>query len=131
MFHAQLMVGCLRVITKAFSDGSRAPEYALISWLYHACLFLSAPSVSEGLGGLKDEAEGLVKKIDVKWIKLWMIEALGWAGVPYFRVQLTQEKPRGLARGDGIQLLQWKLRSISRILEKFVSVQMIFVSTVK
>ncbi|KAF8225374.1 hypothetical protein L208DRAFT_1211222, partial [Tricholoma matsutake] len=36
--HGQLMVGCLGAITKSFSDGSIAPEYALISWHHHASL---------------------------------------------------------------------------------------------
>jgi RecA/RadA recombinase len=36
--HGQLMVACLSSITRAFSDGTHAPEYALVSWYYHACL---------------------------------------------------------------------------------------------
>jgi hypothetical protein len=91
--HGQLMVACLKAITRAFNDGSKAPKYALISWYYHACLFMVAPRAS-GLEGLQDEAEGLVKKIDSKWVKFWMVEALRWAGVPYLRGQLTQEKVR-------------------------------------
>jgi RecA/RadA recombinase len=92
--HGQLMVACLSSITRAFSDGTHAPEYALVSWYYHACLFLSAYGPSEGLGGLKDEAEELVKKINLKWVKAWMVEAVQWAGVPYLRGQLIQEKVR-------------------------------------
>jgi DNA polymerase III delta prime subunit len=91
--HGQLMVACLKAITRAFNDGSNAPKYALISWYYHACLFMVAPRAS-GLEGLQDEAEGLVKKIDSKWVKFWMVEALRWAGVPYLRGQLTPEKVR-------------------------------------
>jgi hypothetical protein len=91
--HGQLMVACLKAITRAFNDGSNPPKYALISWYYHACLFMAAPRAS-GLEGLKDEAEELVKNIDSKWVKVWMVEAFRWAGVPYLRGQLTQEKVR-------------------------------------
>jgi DNA polymerase III delta prime subunit len=92
--HGQLMVACLSTITRAFSDDTHAPEYALVSWYYHACLSLSAHGLSEGLGGLKDEAEELVKKINLKWVKVWMVEAVQLAGVSYLRGQLTQEKVR-------------------------------------
>jgi hypothetical protein len=94
MSHGQLMVGCLRAITRSFREGSDAPEYALISWHHHASLFLSARGASEELGGLKEEAEELIKKIDLKWVKVWMVQALYWAGIPYFRGELTQKKVR-------------------------------------
>jgi DNA polymerase III delta prime subunit len=93
-YHGRLMLGCLAAITRAFSDGSRAPEYALISWHYHACLFLSAVVPSEGLGELNDEAKKLVKKIDLKWVKSWMIEALYWAGLRYLTGELPPTKVR-------------------------------------
>ncbi|KAF8220037.1 hypothetical protein L208DRAFT_1417263 [Tricholoma matsutake] len=109
MSHGQLMVGCLRAITRSFSDGSIAPAYALISWHHHASLFLSALGANEGLGGLKDEAEELVKKIDLKWVKVWLVQALG---------ESTQKKLHGLVKRDGAQVLEQKLRSISGILEK-------------
>jgi hypothetical protein len=113
------MVACLKAITRAFNDGSNPPKYALISWYYHACLFMAAPRAS-GLEGLKDEAEELVKKIDSKWVKVWMMGALRLAGVPYLRGQLTQEKPWDPVGRDWTRLLQQKLRSISGILEKFI-----------
>ena len=94
MSHGQLMVGCLEAITRAFSDGSRAPRYPLISWYYHACVFLSEPGTSEELGGLKDKTGELMKKIDVKWVKSWMVDALYWAGVPYLKEQLPPQKVR-------------------------------------
>ena len=93
--HAQLLVGCLGAITRAFNNGTLAPKYALVSWYYHAVLFLSVSHTSEGLGGLRDkEGEELVKKIDLKWVKSWMAEALGWAGVPYLIWQVPPEKVR-------------------------------------
>ncbi|KAF8232579.1 hypothetical protein L208DRAFT_1397249 [Tricholoma matsutake] len=118
MSHGQVMVGCLGAITRSFSDGSIVPAYALISWHHHASLFLSALGANEGLGGLKDEAEELVKKIDLKWVKVWLVQALPWAGVPYLRGESTQKKLQGLAKRDGTQVLEQKLRSISGILEK-------------
>ena len=92
--HGQLMVGCLEAITRAFTYASQAPAYALISWYYHACVFLSEPGTSEGLGELKDKAEELMKKIDVKWVKSWMADALCYAGVPYLKKQLPPQKVR-------------------------------------
>ncbi|KAF8240334.1 hypothetical protein L208DRAFT_1384873 [Tricholoma matsutake] len=109
MSHGQLMIGCLGAITRSSSDGSDVPTYALISWHHHASLFLSALGANEGLGGLKDEAEELVKKIDLKWVKVWLVQALG---------ESTQKKLHGLAKRDGAQVLERKLRSISGILEK-------------
>jgi hypothetical protein len=79
------MFGCLSAITRAFSDGTRAPQYAVVSWYYHACFFLSTGSSSEGLEELKDRSQDLFTKIDMNWIKLWMTEALFCAGVPYLR----------------------------------------------
>ena len=92
MSHAQLMLGCLQAITTAFNEGSHAPEYALISWHHHACLFLSAPGTMEGLGKLTDEVMELIQKIDLKWIKSWMTEALCWVEVPYFAMKLPLQK---------------------------------------
>ncbi|KAF8239870.1 hypothetical protein L208DRAFT_1385473 [Tricholoma matsutake] len=93
MSHGQLMVGCLGAITRSFSDGSIVPAYALISWHHHASLYLSALGANEGLGGLKDEAEELVK--------VWLVQELLWAGVPYLRGESTQKKLQGLAKRDG------------------------------
>jgi hypothetical protein len=83
--HRQLTFACLSAITRAFSDGKPAPEYALILWYIHSCLFLSAGDGSQELEALRDEARMLVKKIDLNWIRLWMGEALCWAGLPYLR----------------------------------------------
>ncbi|KAF8638440.1 hypothetical protein AX14_010187 [Amanita brunnescens Koide BX004] len=95
MSHAQLMVGCFRAITRAFNSGTLAPRYALTSWCYHAGLFLSMPCSSKELGGLRDEeAEELVEKIDMKWVKSWMAETLGWAGVSYLIQQLHHGEVR-------------------------------------
>ncbi|KAF8671195.1 hypothetical protein AX14_005755 [Amanita brunnescens Koide BX004] len=116
MFHAQLMVGCLGAITSAFNNDTIAPEYALVSWYYHAGLFLSVPLGSEGLGGLRDEeAEELVKKIDVKWVKSWLVQALGWAGVPYLIQQLPLKED--VADRDWTRHLKQKMRCISKILQ--------------
>ena len=83
--HGQLMFACLLAITRAFNDGELAPKYAVVSWYYHSCFFLSAGDGSEGLEELRDGAWELVNKVDLNWIRLWMIEALCWAGVPYLR----------------------------------------------
>ena len=92
MSHAQLMLGCFQAITRAFNNGSHAPEYPLISWHHHACLFLSEPGTREGLGELTDEVMELIQKINLKWVKSWMTEALWWAGVPYFAMKLPLQK---------------------------------------
>ena len=85
--HAQLMFDCLSVITRAFNDGTRAPEYALISWCYHACCFLSTREASEQL---KDEE--LIRTINLNWVKSWMIQALCWAGAPYLNQKLPPSR---------------------------------------
>ena len=107
MSHVQLLVGCLKAITRAFNNGTLAPKYALVSWYYHASLFLSAPHTSEGLGELRDqEAKELVKKIDLKWVKSWMVQALGWAGVPYLIQQLPLKEVRSCKCRDSSVMIQ-------------------------
>ena len=89
--HGRLMFGCLSEITRAFSDGTCAPQYAVVSWYYHACFFLSTGGPGEGLQEMKDRSQelfNLFMKIDLNWVKLWMSEALLWAGVPYLRGNL-------------------------------------------
>jgi hypothetical protein len=46
---------------------------------------LSAGEGSEELEELRDEARELVKKFDLKWVRVWMGEALCWAGLSYLR----------------------------------------------
>jgi hypothetical protein len=91
--HGQLMFGCISAITRAFIEGTRPPEYALVSWYHHACSFLSTGS-REDLGDLNDKAQELVEKIDVKWVKSWMTTALYFAGVHYLRDELPPQKVR-------------------------------------
>jgi hypothetical protein len=83
--HGRLMFGCLSAITRAFSDGTRAPEYGVISWYYHARSFLSTGGAIKGFEELKDKAQELLTKINLNWVKLWMTEALCWAGIPYLK----------------------------------------------
>ncbi len=90
--HAQLMFACLSAVTRAFDDNIHAPEYALVSWYYHACSFLSAGVTGGGLEEIRDE--GLVKKIDLKWVKSWMAESLYWVGLGYLRVEFATKKVR-------------------------------------
>jgi len=85
MCHGRLMVGCLSAITRAFSDGTRSPEYGLISWYYHACFFLSTGGATDGSEELKGKAQEMFTKIDLNWLKLWMAEALCWVGIPYLK----------------------------------------------
>ena len=92
--HGRLMLACLKVITKAFDNGTNAPKYALISWCYHAWHFLSTGGDAEGLEQVKDETQALVKKIKLNWVKMWMIEASGLAGVLYLKVKLHPTKVR-------------------------------------
>jgi hypothetical protein len=87
------MIGCLSAITKAFSDGTPPPEYGVISWYYHAGLFLSTGGASEESEELKEKAQELLTKIDLNWVKSWMAEALCWAGIPYLKGDfLTNEQ---------------------------------------
>ncbi|KAF8640197.1 hypothetical protein AX14_010004, partial [Amanita brunnescens Koide BX004] len=113
------MLGCLQAITRAFNNGSHAPEYPLISWYHHACLFLSEPGTREGLGELTDELMEWIQKINLKWIKSWMTEALWWAGVPYLAMKLPLQKGHNsLASADWtLGCLEQILRNISGILE--------------
>ena len=82
MCHGWLLFGCLSAITRAFSDGTPAPVYGLVSWYYHACFFLSTGSASEEL---KDKVQELFMKINLNWVKSWMSEALYWGGILYLR----------------------------------------------
>ncbi len=88
--HGRLMFACLSEITRAFDNNIHAPEYPLLSWYYHACSFLSAGGAGEELEEINGEE--LVKKIDLKWIKVWMTESLYWAGLGYWRVELAAKK---------------------------------------
>jgi hypothetical protein len=92
--HGRLMYGCLSAIKRAFSDGTDPPEYALISWHYHACSFLSAAGNSDELAGLNDAVQVLFREIDLNWVINWMTKALFWAGVPYFRGELPSTQVR-------------------------------------
>jgi len=83
--HRRLLFECLSAITKAFSDGTGAPKYALVSWYYHACSSLSTDGVIGGLENLKDETQELSRKIDLNWVKSWMIEALLVESLPCWR----------------------------------------------
>jgi len=88
--HARLMFSCLSAITRAFDDNKRAPEYALASWYYHACSFLSAGVTGGGLEDLRDEE--LVKKIDLKWVKFWMAESLNGSGLERSMMEFATKK---------------------------------------
>jgi hypothetical protein len=90
----RLMYGCLSAITRAFRDGTHPPEYALISWHYHACSFLSTAGNSDELAGLNDAIRDLFREIDLYWVINWMTEALIWAGVPYVRGELPSTQVR-------------------------------------
>jgi len=46
---------------------------------------MSAGGGSEELEELRDDARELIKKIDLNWVKVWMIEALYWVDVRYLR----------------------------------------------
>jgi len=78
--HGRLMIACLSAITRAVNDGDRAPQYAVVSWYYHSCSFLSAGGELEEL---RDEAWELVNKIDLSWVSVWIAEALCWVDVLY------------------------------------------------
>ena len=88
------MLACLKAITNAFDNDTRAPEYALISWSYHTWHFLSTGGDGEGLEQVKDEIVALVKKINLNWVRTWMLQALYWTGVPYLKVKLYRLKVR-------------------------------------
>jgi hypothetical protein len=92
--HGRLMYGCLSAITRAFSNGTHPPEYALISWDYHACSFLSTAGNSDELAGLNNAIRDLFREIDLNWVINWMTEALIWAGVPYARGELPSTQVR-------------------------------------
>ncbi|KAK2463805.1 hypothetical protein APHAL10511_004110 [Amanita phalloides] len=113
--HAQLMVRCFEVITRFVHDRRRPPEYALVSWYYHARWFLASLPPKQGSGGLEEAAKALVTKLTLEWVKSWLMEALYWAGVPYL-IRVGQTKD--LADTPWTQQLEDKLNCISMILEK-------------
>ena len=91
--HGRLMLGCLSAVTRAFSEGTDGPRYPVVSWYYHACSFLITRSGdSEDLEEMKDEVQQLVKKIDLAWVKSWLIQALYWETVSSLRFKLPSAK---------------------------------------
>jgi hypothetical protein len=86
------MFGCISAITRAFSDGTPPPEYAQVSWFYHACSFLSTGGGSEELGELDGKAKEMIKKIDLRWVMSWLMTALYRAGVHYLRIELPSKE---------------------------------------
>ena len=91
--HGRLMLGCLSVITRAFSDGTAAAKYPLVSWYHHACFFLTtSANVGDGLREMRQKAQELVKKMDLNWIRSWMIQAWQWVAIPDFQVDLPPSK---------------------------------------
>ncbi|KAG6906285.1 hypothetical protein DXG01_014765 [Tephrocybe rancida] len=94
-YHAQLMICSLEAIMTAFSSGANASEYTLIAWHHHAYCFLSAADTDNHIaGGLEHKAVDLIKNIDLEWVKLWLIQALFWVGIPYLRVEWASGKQR-------------------------------------
>ena len=89
--HGQLMLGCLSAITMAFRVGESGPKYALVSWYHHACSFLITSS-ADVLGQMKDQVQELVAKIDLDWVKSWLIDALFWKGGKSLRFDLPTKK---------------------------------------
>lgn len=81
--HAQLMERCFEVITRSVHDRRRPPEYALVSWYYHARWFLASLPAQQELGELEEVAKAVANKLTLEWVKSWFKEALYWAGVPY------------------------------------------------
>ena len=93
MCHGRLMLACFSAINKAFREGTSGPEYAFVSWYYHACSFLTTCSGDiEGLGEMKAEVQELVQKIDFKWVKAWLTEAIYWQTVASLSVELPSTK---------------------------------------
>ena len=93
MCHGRLMLACLSAITNAFREGSTGPRYALVSWYYHAYSVLTTSSGdSETLGEMKGEIQELVKKIDLDWVKSWLIESVHWERVMHLSVELPSTK---------------------------------------
>lgn len=111
--HGRLMLGCLDTMTGAVSEGKIESTYALVSWYRHACLFLSHATdgelekLKEENLKLKEESRKLkgesqkpkeenqwVEKIDLNWVKSWMIAALKYAGLPYLRADTKLPKVR-------------------------------------
>ena len=91
--HGRLMLACLLAITKPSREGTSRPPYALVSWYYHTfSVLITRNGDIEGLGGMKDEFQGLVKLIDVSWVKSWLIQALRWTEVLYLKFELPSTK---------------------------------------
>ena len=93
--HGRLMLACLLAITKAFREGTSGPRYAFVSWYYHACAVLITRSGdSDGLEEMTDEVQKLVKKIDLAWIKSWLIEVFNREEVSSIKFKLPSTKVR-------------------------------------
>ena len=90
--HGRLVLACFSAIDKGSREGTSGPEYALVSWYYHACSVLITSGDIEELGEMKYEAQALVKKIDCNWVKTWLMEAVNWKGVTFLRFELPSTK---------------------------------------
>jgi hypothetical protein len=88
------MFACLSAITSAFDDGKQAPGYSVRSWYYHSCSFLSASKGNDELGELEEDTQNLVKKIDLNWVRAWMVEAVYLVGLSYLRKAKLPTKVR-------------------------------------
>ena len=91
--HGRLTLACLSAITRAFGVNSYGPKYALVAWYCHACSFLNTSSGhSEGLRDVEDEIRGLVKNINLNWVKSWLIQVFYWRGMAYLKSELPSTK---------------------------------------
>jgi hypothetical protein len=107
-YHAMLMIRCL----KAFRNGDTVPEYALVSWNYHANSLLSTVSANQE----PEELQSEVERIDLDWVKSWMTGALFWEGVKHLRLDVPSID---LPKTHWAWAMRIKLRWIFKILNDF------------
>jgi len=105
---------CLKSITDGFGGpGSDKPhEYASITWYHHCSSLLSQANASQDFQLLCRDVNAEGKKINLKWLKYWMVEALNWAGVGYIRVNL----PSSVGMCTEAKTMHIKLEKIANIL---------------
>jgi hypothetical protein len=122
------MIRCLKMITLAIHDDKPPSQYACLAWHYHGASLLSNADDSQEFDLLFRDASAEMEKIDWEWIRIWMAEALCWAGLGYLKVplppsdvsfqllfalNLTQCDPKGMP--EARQALRAKLESINMI----------------
>jgi len=114
-FHAKILIACLKAITGGFRGNDKPHKYACIMWYHHCSSLLSWANASQDFQSLCHDVNIEGNKINLKWLKYWMVEALTWTGVGYIKVDL----PLPVGMCTEAKTIHIKLEKIANILHDF------------